>query len=210
MNTIDPHRLQELVRDPDQLLRQLGGDGVSFRTGPLPDPSEAASPRAVALCCSDMRELPERILGSAFGPISTLQSAGALLTPTMEASIRYALATTDARVLVVLGHLRCRLLEHCWAGRPRPFVLEDLLEPAFQEARRIPGGNLDDVVEVTARYNARRARDLAQSLRSSLGRDVAVVVAIYDDVEHRVTLSAADDGSRVPQPPLSAGGVDVQ
>ena len=128
MNTIDPHRLQELVRDPDQLLRQLGGDGVSFRTGPLPDPSEAASPRAVALCCSDMRELPERILGSAFGPISTLQSAGALLTPTMEASIRYALATTDARVLVVLGHLRCRLLEHCWAGRPRPFVLEDLLD----------------------------------------------------------------------------------
>lgn len=209
MNTIEPSRLHELVRQPEQLLQRIGSDGVSFRTGLSSARSEATSPGAVVLCCSDMLELPERILGSAFGPICALQSAGALLTPSMDASIRYALATSEARVLVVLGHLRCRLLEHCWLGRPRPYVLEDLLVPAFEQARRVPSCSLAGVVEATARHNATRARDLTHRLAASLERSVAVVVALYDDQEHRVTLTTAEDVSRVLEPPLDAGDADV-
>lgn len=179
--------------DPEHLLREVARGPVSFVARP-PNPNvDLGTPHAVVLCCSDLNDLPERLLGGALGPVLAVQTAGALLTPTAAASLRYALDTTGARVVVALGHTRCRLVEHCWQGRPAPQIFQELLEPGFERVRRETSGRLRDVTSCTSAHNAGLVREFAKEWESSLGAELVVLEGLYDEDERRVTLRAAGD-----------------
>lgn len=205
MNSLPTHGLR-----PAEVRERLLGDSpqtsVTFAAGKRIDSGDGA-PAAVVLCCSDFQELPERVLGEALGPIYAVQAAGALVTPTVGASLRYALETTGARLLVVLGHTRCRLVEHCWHQGPAPSVLEGLLAPGFEVARRQSDASLSGAVSSTNRHNAHVALELVGRWEASLGHGVAVVQGLYDEGEHKVTLSRVGKALRggVKDPPDGYG-----
>lgn len=193
MNTHEHSQFHQLARQPDLLERRLGADGISFPLGEIPPWLEPA-PLAVALCCSDMRELPERVLGSALGPIYAVQTGGGLVTPTTAASLRYALSTTGARLLVVLGHSECTLLKNCWLGGDVPPVLQHLVDRTFDEARRIPHCDPVRAIRSSVRQGAEAARRLVRTW--PLAAEVSVVVGFYDENARTVTLSALPAGVR--------------
>jgi carbonic anhydrase len=205
-STQSPGLPSAVVRE--RLLGDVLRGPVTFAAGQRLGPVEGA-PAAVVLCCSDLRELPERVLGEAIGPIYAVQTAGALVTPTVSASLRYALETTGARLLLVLGHTRCRLVEHCWGHGATPAVLEGLLAPGFEKARSRPDTGLPAALDSTNVHNAHAARSLVAMWEAALGHSVAVVQGLYDEDQQKVTLSRVGEVVQVGREDPPAGhGVD--
>ncbi len=68
---------------------------------------EWQGPNAIVLSCSDSRVSPEIVFDQKLGEIFTVRSAGAVLSPSLVASIEYAVETLGSRLVVVLGHTNC-------------------------------------------------------------------------------------------------------
>ncbi len=68
---------------------------------------EWQSPEAIVLSCSDSRVPPEIVFDQKLGELFSVRSAGTALSPSLIASIEYAVETLESRLIVVLGHTNC-------------------------------------------------------------------------------------------------------
>lgn len=64
-------------------------------------------PNAIILSCSDSRLPPELIFDQGLGELFVVRSAGAVADSVEIASIEYAIAVLECRLVVVLGHSHC-------------------------------------------------------------------------------------------------------
>jgi carbonic anhydrase len=98
-------------------LTELKNGNTRFMTGKAihPDQSpqarqkltEAQSPSAIVLSCSDSRVPPELIFDEGLGKLFTVRVAGNIIDAATVASIEYAVSHFNASLIVVLGHDSC-------------------------------------------------------------------------------------------------------
>lgn len=68
------------------------------------------SPYAVILTCSDARVIPEAIFTAGIGDLFVIRNGGNLAGEHELGSIEFALTTTEAKLVFVLGHTKCGAL----------------------------------------------------------------------------------------------------
>lgn len=69
--------------------------------------SEAQSPFAVVICCSDSRVPPEIIFDQGLGDLFVVRIAGNIVSDEILGSIEYAVQCLGIRFIMVLGHENC-------------------------------------------------------------------------------------------------------
>ena len=69
--------------------------------------STGQSPRALVICCSDSRVVPEFIFNCGIGDLFNVECAGNVVDRAAAASISFYLRTFDVPLVVVMGHSSC-------------------------------------------------------------------------------------------------------
>lgn len=101
---------------PEEALRRLVEGNRRFReaagttSGRPWSPqlaTEAQSPFAIVLGCSDSRTPVEILFDQGFGDLFVVRIAGNIVAPSVVGSIEFAASQFGPRLVVVLGHTRC-------------------------------------------------------------------------------------------------------
>jgi carbonic anhydrase len=126
--------------------------------------TEAQSPFAVILGCSDSRVPAEIIFDQGLGDLFVVRVAGNVLDEgNVLGSIEYAVAVLNVPLIVVLGHERCGAVrEAVDAVRQQRFSLghiENLarrIRPAVERVRNDPGDWVDNAIAANIREVVRQ------------------------------------------------------
>src|SRR3954469_24732351 len=105
-----------------QALRRLIQGNKRFirkrRRGKAPERKDAswlmAKPRgpfAVILSCSDSRAPAEILFDQGLGDLFVIRVAGNIVAPSQVGSVEFAAATSQAQLVVVMGHSQCGVIK---------------------------------------------------------------------------------------------------
>ena len=64
-------------------------------------------PFAIILCCSDSRAPAEILFDQGLGDLFVIRVAGNIVAPSQVGSVEFAAATTQAQLVIVMGHTEC-------------------------------------------------------------------------------------------------------
>ena len=125
------------------------------------------APHTIVLSCADSRVVPELAFDMGLGEIFTVRVAGNIANASSLASIEYAVAHCQSKLIVVMGHEECGAVKAAMGGGIYDYSLNHLLgqlKPALEKA----GSNAStkEVVQCNAKHNA---EDMLK--RSSIIRD---------------------------------------
>jgi carbonic anhydrase len=90
-------------------------------------------PLAIVLACSDSRAPAEIVFDQGLGDLFVIRVAGNIVAPSLIGSVEFAAATTQARLVVVMGHTHCVAIQ-------ATFEAVEGKKPALSE-------NIHDIVE---------------------------------------------------------------
>lgn len=106
---------------PDDALKKLLDGNKRFVRGAMTHPNmtperreeliPAQKPFAAVLTCSDSRVVPEIIFDCGLGDLFTIRVAGAVLNPDAIGSIEYAVDVLGVKLVIVLGHDSCGVVD---------------------------------------------------------------------------------------------------
>ena len=135
-------------------------------------------PFAVILCCADSRVVPEITFDTGIGELFVVRVAGNVANRATIASIEYAVATLETKLVVVMGHENCGAVAAAVAGDSISPSLDYLLEyirPAVEGSE-----DHDDVARRSARLSAERLVTDSEIIRESVDHGgVRIVTAFY-------------------------------
>lgn len=157
--------------------------------GPHPrDLTDGQTPFAAVLGCADSRVPVEVVFGQGPGQLFVVRVAGNVAASSQLGSLEFAVAVLGVRLIVVLGHTRCGLVDAAIhpSASPLPAHLDTL-------ARRVAGAlgddhgagdgaaRLDRAVRANARLTCREILEGSEVIRQAAdeGR-VRVLPAVYD------------------------------
>ncbi len=69
--------------------------------------TEGQHPYAAVVCCADSRVPPEHIFHAGIGELFVIRNAGNLVTPSVLASVEYAVCHLHVPLVLILGHRGC-------------------------------------------------------------------------------------------------------
>ena len=163
---------------------------------------ESHEPFAAILSCADARLSPDIVFDQVMGDLFVVRVAGNIATPEMIASLEYAVAVLNVRLIMVLGHGACGAV----AAADRRTVVEKTQISALYAPLRVaiesagPGASFDEKARVNATVQAtliqNSSRLIAERVAAS-PQTLRVVPAYYN---------------LIPAPPASAppnGRVDI-
>lgn len=75
------------------------------------DQARGQSPFAIVLSCSDSRAPTEYIFDQDLGDLFVIRIAGNIVEPSQVASVEFAVEQLGTRLIVVMGHTRCGVIE---------------------------------------------------------------------------------------------------
>lgn len=179
---------------PAAALQLLTAGNAAFAEGRprSPDLSQARvaelssgqKPYAVIVGCADSRTPPEHIFSAGLGDLFVVRCAGNVVDEAALASVEYAVAHLNCRLVVVMGHTSCGAVKAAIAdAKDTPAVagLVAHIKPAVAEARKDgEKGLADRAVRANAllqREQLRESQLLAGMERSG---EVKLTVASYD------------------------------
>lgn len=153
--------------------------------GRVHDLAAGQKPYAVIVSCADSRVGPELVFGAGLGDLFVVRVAGNVIDETALASVEYAVAHLNCRLVVVLGHTACGAVKAAVAdAKDTPAVagLVARIKPAVAEARR---GGEADLVDRSVQVNAGRQREVMRHDSQLLAEmekagDLRLVTACYD------------------------------
>jgi carbonic anhydrase len=117
---------------------------------------EGQDPFAIVLSCADSRVVPELIFDTGIGELFVVRVAGNVANTSSIASIEYAVANLDSKVLVVLGHENCGAINAALAGGDHGKNIKHLLshlKPAISHS------GMDAEADNIAHANARLTKN---------------------------------------------------
>jgi carbonic anhydrase len=139
--------------------------------------AEAQSPFAIVLGCSDSRVPAEIVFDQGLGDLFVIRVAGNIVAPSQVASVEFAAARYDTRLVVVLGHSSCGAilatleeLERPPAARSRTLrSIVDRVRPSIEpllasDLRHRPGELVRQAVRANIRVSASQLRHGSQLL----------------------------------------------
>lgn len=159
---------------PDDALRRLMAGNARFRDPNMASEArawsrqlatQAQSPFAVVLGCSDSRTPVEILFDQGFGDLFVVRIAGNIVAPSVVGSIEFAVSQFGTRLVVVMGHT------HCGAIDATVKAMETGLGPDSKNIRAITDriaphiqglvrpGDPEGVVREAVRANVRASAD---------------------------------------------------
>jgi len=134
---------------------------------------KSRGPFAIVLSCSDSRAPSEILFDQGLGDLFVIRVAGNVVAPSLIGSVEFAAATTQARLVVVMGHTQCGAIQATYDAVKGK-------KPALSE-------NLSDIVERIRPHIQRLvARKKGSTKRADVLRDAvrANVLASADHLRH--------------------------
>jgi len=122
---------------------------------------EAQAPFACVLGCAASRVPPEIIFDTGPGELFVVRVAGNVTSREISASVEYAVGELGVRLVLVLGHQNCGVMQATLAGTEHSGNIGELLEALRPRLGHVEGEG-DDRVRAAAWLNARLA---AEALR---------------------------------------------
>lgn len=137
-------------------------------------------PFSVVLTCSDSRVVPELIFDTGIGELFVIRVAGNVANPSSIASIEYAVAHLNVKLIVVLGHQSCGAITAALADNNNGKDLDHLLnfiQPAIVDS---DSKDVDEVSYVYAKLTAKKLiKDSSIILNSIKTKNTKIVPAFY-------------------------------
>ena len=130
-------------------------------------------PFAIILSCSDSRAPAEILFDQGLGDLFVIRVAGNIVAPSQVGSVEFAAATTNARLVIVMGHTECG-------------AIKATLD-AIKGKRSVP---LENIEAIVGRIRPHIERLVLHSKRSSKGDQIwneavrANVLASTDHLRH--------------------------
>jgi len=136
-------------------------------------------PWAVVLTCADSRVVPELIFDTGIGELFVVRVAGNVANTSSMASIEYAVANLDVKLIVVLGHEGCGAVKAALDGKDLGYNLNHLLahiKPAIDKPLKTKD-RVTEAAERNAISTAQQLLDRSECIGNA--RKLKVVPAIY-------------------------------
>ncbi len=163
------------------------------------DLADGQEPFAIVLGCSDSRVPAEIVFDQGLGDLFVIRVAGNIVAPSQVGSVEFAAGKFNTRLVVVLGHSRCGVVEatldelqrptanqspnlHAIVDRVRPSV-ESLLATGLRDD---PDALIRDAVRANVRVSASQLRHGSELLESLIARDGLLVVGAEYSLESGV------------------------
>lgn len=171
-HTAEPPVLPRPV-NADEALARLRDGNARFAAGAPLHPNRSVelrrhladgqAPYVAVLACADSRVTPELVFDCGIGELFVCRVAGAVLDPSVVASLYFAVEVLAVDLVLILGHTGCgavRAAVDAVAGQPVPPELRALVEavrPAVTEtvAHR-PGADPDRLTDQAVMANVER------------------------------------------------------
>jgi len=142
---------------------------------------EKQGPFAAVLSCADSRVPDEIIFDQSIGRIFVTRVAGNVVTPEIIASLEYGVVVLGVKVILVLGHAKCRAVKAAVEGKEVPGQI-CVLYRHFQPAVDQGGPNIEAACKANAKVQA-ALLDKTSSVISSMMKEKKLRVrAGYYDV----------------------------
>ncbi len=172
--------------DADKALERLRDGNARFvrnqLDGPRTDPeyrlalTHEQDPFAVIVSCADSRVVPEVLFDQGLGDLFIIRVAGNVANSSSIASVEYAVASIDVRLVLVLGHTACGAVTAARDSDERQGNLGRLLthiDPVID-----PELSLTDVIRANAQHQATQMLKRSPAMQAVPG--LRVESAVYD------------------------------
>ncbi len=175
-----------------EILNKLSAGNERFATdklnSDLQDSSRRKSiingqePFATILGCADSRIVPELIFDTGLGELFVVRVAGNIANKSSVASIEYAVAHLNTKVVIVLGHQNCGAVTAALKGGDNGENLNYLLSkltPAIAASAK--SATVDDVAKINAKLTANELIAKSDIIKNAVDNgDVIIIPAYYD------------------------------
>jgi carbonic anhydrase len=134
---------------------------------------KSRGPFAIILSCSDSRAPSEILFDQGLGDLFVIRVAGNVVAPSLIGSVEFAAATTQARLVVVMGHTQCGAIQATY--------------DAVHSKKPVISDNIRDIVErITPHVHHLFGRKKGSFKREEALRDAvrANVLASADHLRH--------------------------
>ncbi len=141
------------------------------------------NPFAVILTCSDSRIVSELIFDTGIGELFVIRVAGNIANPSSIASIEYAVAHLNVKLIVVLGHQNCGAVTAALAGNNNGKNLDRLLnfiQPAIADSDSI---DVDDVAHVHVKLTAEKLMNDSNIITKAIDSRTLKIIPAYYSLE---------------------------
>lgn len=143
--------------------------------------SKGQNPFAIILSCADSRVIPEITFDTGLGELFVVRVAGNIANTSSIASIEYAVANLDVKLIAVMGHESCGAVMAAIQGGdagPNLNHLIAMIEPAVKQSG---DGAVSEVVKENARINAKSLIENSDIISAAVkDKHVKVVTAYYN------------------------------
>lgn len=139
------------------------------------------APFAIILSCADSRVVPEMIFDTGLGEIFVCRVAGNVANTSSIASIEYAVAHLNTKLIVVLGHESCGAVGAAVEGKDNGYNLNHLvchIKPALSK------GSVNTIVKKNAKLTAKELAQRSPIIAGAKGLKIAP--AYYELVSGKV------------------------
>lgn len=143
--------------------------------------SAGQHPFAIVLSCADSRVIPEITFDTGLGELFVVRVAGNVANTSSIASIEYAVANLDVKLIVVMGHESCGAVMAAIQGGdagPNLNHLVSMIEPALELSEN---SSVNEVVKKNARGNAKLLVSNSDIISTAVKeKNVEIITAYYN------------------------------
>jgi carbonic anhydrase len=145
------------------------------------------APFAAILSCADSRVPDELVFDQTLGQIFVIRVAGNIAVPDTIASLEYAAAAVEVKLILVVGHTNCGAVKAAAANKPVPGQVSTLFQYIHPAVRNTP--DLNEASRKNAILQAATLREASPVLAELVeSKKLLIRAAIYDVSSGVVTL----------------------
>ena len=136
-------------------------------------------PFAIVLSCADSRVVPEMIFDCNIGELFVVRVAGNIANKSSIASIEYAVAHLNCKMILVLGHESCGAVTAAVNGGDNGPNLNHLTDHIANAVHAGQGKELADVIKINAADNAKALAYNSQIIGDAVVNNSVVIKSAY-------------------------------
>lgn len=141
-------------------------------------------PFATVLGCADSRIVPELIFDTGLGELFVVRVAGNVANKSSVASIEYAVAHLNTKVIIVLGHQNCGAITAASQGGDNGENLNHLLshlKPAFAASAKT--ASVNDIAKINTKLTANELVAKSAIIKNAVDNGDVIIVPSYYDMD---------------------------
>jgi len=178
METLNAEEAFERLEQGNERFRTGRAEGAGWVGSRHEELLKGQRPFAAILGCSDSRVPTEIVFDTGLGDLFVVRVAGNVASPSIVASIEYALAHLGTKLVVVMAHQSCGAVNAAIEGGDASKSLSHLLSH-IQPALEPPEQEVDVVARRNARISAERLVTESDIIRAATREGGARIVTAF-------------------------------